>query len=211
MVLFLVFVKTTFGNYLPAAAAIWCFPRNSRSECPVNFYPHCWRQWFYSWQNWNHWSPALKCKLVIAHPAWLPGKAGVPEGPRQCLQARRHRVPLHTAPGAADGGGLFKWQSWAFLRRHTALATEENNQWGGLRRAVLEHMWETNARLSRGSGAFVVPGMAVCWIHRVFLSRTKFKWNTWRVNTSNYILKIQEIAKSLGPAVSGTARVSGMK
>lgn len=44
-----------------------------------------------------------------------------------------------------------------------------------------------------------------------FSSRTKFKWNTWWVNISNYILKIEETAKSLGPAISGTAQVSAMK
>lgn len=165
--------------------------------------------------NWNHWSPALKCKLVIPHPAWLPGNTGVTERLRQCLQALHHHTATpYTAPGAAaaDGAGLFKWQSWAFLQRHTALATEENNQWGGLRRAVLEHMWETNARLSRGSGAFVVPGMALCWIHRGFFSsRTKFKWNTWWVTILNYILKVEERVKSWGPAVSGIAQDSATK
>lgn len=44
-----------------------------------------------------------------------------------------------------------------------------------------------------------------------FSSRTKFKWNTWWANISNYILKIEEIAKSLGPTVSSMSQVSATK
>jgi len=90
----------------------------------------------------------------------------------KCRRGWRHGVATSHAATvigavAADGGGLFEWQSWSFLRRHTARATDENNQGGGLRRAVLE-TWETNARPSSGSVSSVVPGMAVCWIYRFF-------------------------------------------
>lgn len=161
--------------------------------------------------NLNHWSPAPKCTFVMTSPS-----TGYWKHTSNDRQTDATEVPLHTRlrqreqeqQMEEDCSNGRAGPSFGDIWLEQQMKTTSEEVWG-------EQSWNTCEKQMQGWAVALCLLLFLAWppvgYTGSFSSRTKFKWNTQRGNISNYILKIEEIAKSLGPAVSSMLEVSATK